>query len=634
MAVAEPPTAGGDADGLWIRRSRSPTGLAIDDLAPLGSVELATLADWHKAKAGDNDGRPWWGRAIRNLPIGDRVMLALDPELDAAWCEAERRRCIRDVIYFVGAYGHVQPEEGDPLPFDKWAEQDEVLQALLDHMRVIILKARQLGLTWLCLHFAFWLQALAQHTPNAKILALSKHGGDATKLIGRARKINALLPPYLKRDEEPDTRRSLTRFKLVGRGEMISLAGTPEAARMETATFALLDEFAHIRNRMAEATWTAVQPTLGKRGKAAVIFTGNGPAEAPGDGQAAARLWNKAREGAADKDTGGRRLHPVFLPTTVDPGRDNDFYAAAREDFISEDDYRAEYPLTEDDALAGRQGDKVYSPASITAAVALGRELDTLLDAGQLPPPAGGYITGGVDWGEYTHALPAWPLEGGGFYWPPGEVCPVSAEVSDVARAFMLSIARLQILVEDDDVDIGDTDDPVMVAEPLLYGIRFDGAGVQSMRTFVKILAEESWPDTPPAGWPVDRDYTPWAGLRFRAQCHHRVLTRRRRGQTVEETIIDAKPIPFNKYKDDAKDYARHLLGRTLRGHRTRVMAFSPRNPVFVRQMRGLELKDDGSGKIEKGDDHGPDAMLAGLAPTAKANRDRLEQRRKESGRG
>jgi hypothetical protein len=603
-----------DADQA-ARRYLSPTGLIQEDLAGLGDTELAALMDWHATVAGDNDGRPWWPRAVRRLPIAGRLRLALDPLAAAAWAERERRRVIRDLKYFVAGYGHVQPEEGDPVPFDMWTEQEQVLQDFLDQMRVIILKARQLGLTWLALHFAIWLQAFAQHTPNAKILALSKHGGDATKLIGRARKINALLPRFLRLEESQETARSLTKFKLIGRGEMISLAGSPEAARMETATLALIDEFAHIRNGYAEATWTAVQPTLGKRGKAIVIFTGNGPAEAPGDGQAAAKLWAMARSGAADPQQGGRRLHPVFLPTTVDPGRDDAFYEAARADFISEDDFKSEYPFSEDDALAGRQGDKVYSPQGINAALKLGAELDLLLDAGQLPEPAGGMITGGCDWGEYTHLLPFWPLEAGGFYIAPGEVCPVSGEVGDAAAAFMASIAALQRV--DTDSETGEES-----VTPLLFRVRYDGAGIQSHRTFQKVLQEGAHPLDAPS---------PWAGRPFLEQS---LTTERRagRGKVVREVSI-GYPIPFNKFKDDSKDYARHLLNRAAKGHKTRILAISPRNPEFVRQLRGLELVDDGSGRIEKGDDHGPDAMLAGLAPTARAVRDRLEARRKAAGR-
>lgn len=626
MAIADAEGLIGDADEAG-RRFLSPTGLIAEDLAGLGDVELEALMDWHKLVAGDNDGRPWWPRAVRRLPVATRVRFAVDPEMAAAWTERERRDCVRSVHYFVAGYGHVQPEEGDPIPFDMWAEQEEVLQDFIDHMRVIILKARQLGLTWLALHFAFWLQAFAQHTPNAKILALSKHGGDATKLIGRARKINALLPPYLHLNESAETSRSLTKFKLVGRGEMISLAGSPEAARMETATLALIDEFAHIRHKTAEATWTAVQPTLGKRGKAIVIFTGNGPAEAPGDGQAAAKLWNMARAGQSDPASKGRRLHPVFLPTTVDPGRDAEFYENARMDFISEDDYLAEYPTTEDEALAGRQGDKVYSPAGINAALRLGEEMDELLDAGRLPPPAGGIITGGGDWGEYTHLLPFWPLEAGGFYIAPGEVCPVSGEVGDAAAAFMLSVARLQRLDLDDDPASRELGSRAPLT-PLLDLFRFDGAGVQSQRTFAKVLQEGRHPD---------HDGIPEhvRGRPFVDQCAH-TLKRTRDRQTrrmVDVPVVRSKPIPFNKYKDDAKDYARHLLGRAQKGHKTRVLMISPRNPELVRQLRGLELKDDGSGQIEKGDDHGPDAMLAGLAPTARAVRDRLDAKRRAEGR-
>lgn len=576
----------------------TPTGLELEDLRALTRAEKELLHSWMLGKAGNDDGRPWWPLAIRSMPVDVRLRLAADPDLDGAWMERERRKVARSHIYFTIMYGSVQPEEGPPAPFLLWPAQAQILADFRTHLRNIILKARQLGLTWLALHDAVHVLAFDPTTPNARVLALSKHGGDATKLLERARKIIGLLPEFLRPVEDAITRQSKTELKLVGRGKMVSLAGSPEAARMETATLVILDEFGHIKNGNAPKTWTAVLPTMGRRGRAIVIFTGNGPAEAPGDGQAAARLWQMANSGDAGEgavgedgeavDLGGVVLHPVFLPSSTDPLRTPEWRARKQREFLDEFAFLAEFPETEEEALAGDPGGKVYSPQGINAAESLGRELDQLQVAGDLGEPSGGFIHIGADFGEHTHFLVKWPLEGAGTYIV-GEVETESAEVGEsIVRVFEELVAPLQRKTPDGEWF------------PLVKSIRYDSAGVQSIRTVLRTI--EQRPD-------------------LLARCHTVMRYRSEKKRKVRSVAVVT--VAFNLFKDDTKDWIRHLFNRAKDDQPTRVAAISPRAPVLLRQLRGLKKKDDGTGRIEKGDDHGPDAMIAIEAPEAARHHDR-----------
>lgn len=578
----------------------TPTGLTVDDLAGVSQVEKSALWAWMTEVAGNDDGRPWWPYAIRKMPVEDRLALAMDPILFAAWRVRERRRVERDPVYFTTHYGSVQPESGSPIPFLLWdhepdgaigakSQEDAVRQFRL-HLRIIILKARQLGLTWAALHDAVHVLAFDQATPNARVLALSKHGGDASKLLERARKIIMLLPEFLRPREDVKTRESKTELQLVGRGKMVSLAGSPAAARMETATLVLLDEFAHIKNKGAEDTWTAVIPTMGRRGRAIIIFTGNGPAETPGDGQTAARLWQRAREG--DEGAAGP-LHPIFLPSSSDPTRTPEWHAERRKEFLNPEDFEAEYAETEDQALAGKSGDKVYPPSGISAAVMRGRELDRQLWDGSIAEPAGGLIHATADFGEATHLLPLWPLEGGGLYVPPGEVVGGGYNgmtVRDGVDALHENISEWQLNADDEPW--------VLIGE-----LRYDSAGVESARTFCEVVEEQY----------VDRwEYT----HRVDRRVGGRIRTPRRHS------------VAFGKFKGTAIDYLRYLFKRTADGEMTGIIAISPENKELIRQLRGYELKDDDSGKTEKGDDHGPDSLAAGAKPIAVAFRKRVDEMR------
>lgn len=592
-------------EGLWTPDTA--TGLNAADIQTLSDGDLQVLAFWHAEVAGDVPARPFWPAAIRKLSLKDRMMLASDPEMSAIWKERERRRVregLRDdegnllvsaVEYFIRNYGHVQPETGPPIPFMLWREQGEVLQTLLDVLRVIILKARQLGLTWLALHHAFHVLAFDPTTPVAKILALSKKGEDATKLLKRARRINELLPPYLRVEEEEETKRSLSKFGVVDRGEMISLTSNPEDARSETASYVIWDEAAFTRNGQGETTLTALNATLGSKGRLVVISTGNGPAEAPGDGQTFAKMWQQARSG--DPDVG---MVAVFLPDSVHPTRSAEGWRVReRKKYLTEEDFLKEHPETEEDAFSVVGGLRVYLPAGINAAERLGAELDEQLFAGELELPAEMYAGG--DFGEFTHLIPLWPLEGGGWYIPPGEVAPERPqEVGESTREFCEALSRIQRYA----CSNGHGPKGEDAVAPLVRSFRYDSAGVQSRRTFVKTIHDD--PDLLRI-WDTDRK--------------------------VGKEQIRVTPIAFAKYKDDTKDHLRVLFGRSAKTMATRLrdlpedddeycdgtrlIAISPRNKVLLRQLRGLKLKDDGTGRIEKGNDHGPDALIAGDAPLA-----------------
>lgn len=542
------------------------TGLAIEPVRGLSRPEKVALAEWHAAMSGSNEGRLWLPGRIRRMPLKARLQLATDTDLERAWRAREIRRVVRSPVYFTREYGSVQPEEGEPIPFDLWPEQRDVLTRFERELRLLVLKARQLGLTWLALHYAVWLMAYNPATPNARVLALSKKGADADKLLERARKLNDLLPPFLSSAESYRTRESRSRFRLRDRGsELVSLMGTPEAARMETATLVIADEFAHYPNLKAGPTWKAVQPTLGERGRAIVIFTGNGRT---GNGAAAYSLYTE------------HRLATVFLPNSTHPARRREGWREEmRRQFLTDEDFEAEYPETEEQAFAGHGTFTVYPHEGIAAAETLGGKLDAML--GELARSEG--VEWGIDWGDFqTFALYAVPLGGGGAY---------------VFDELVLSHVE-----------------PAEAAERIIYR---DPAGVPAL-TFAK-----SYADAAPAG--TNRTFA-------------RVL-REAHGADPPRFPDQHLTVPFGTYKEGGGDrrgvntvaYIRHLLMQTskFRGEAweaSGVLAISPRCKTLLAQMRNLE-RDAEKGKVKKPaldprhverGDHGADALVALLATRAK----------------
>ena len=60
------------------------------------------------------------------------------------------------------------PDTGAPQRFDLWPAQQDVLEAMRRDRLLVILKARQLGLTWLALVYALW-----------RMLTVSGYRGDS-----------------------------------------------------------------------------------------------------------------------------------------------------------------------------------------------------------------------------------------------------------------------------------------------------------------------------------------------------------------------------------------------------------------------------------------------------------------------
>lgn len=551
-----------------LERIEIPTGLGAHEVRALKRSEKETLAAWHTTMAGDNNGREWLPAAVRLLDPAGRLALAEDEELEAQWIERERRR-VRDVRYFTPNYGHVKDDEGgEPEPFTLWLEQEEVLELMIEELRLVILKARQLGLTWLALHYGYHLLALEPSTPNATVLGLSQDGGYAKILLERTEQINQLLPPWLRGYQDQRTRESKTLFKLVGRGRMVSLPGTPSAPRTYQADLAIGDEWAFVRNGQAGPTTTALLPAARK---IFLISSGNGPPEEEGWGQSFAQRWTKADEGSSE-------FTAVFLPTSVHPDRTEAWREAEIENYDTEEEFYQEHPEEPDEALIGSGKDRYFKLAEINAAVELGAELDQLLGTDEMPPPAGELIYVGLDHGEASVGLPIWPLEGGGVYVPPLETVHHGSEPGQFA------VALHEALLE----SLQDVDRRTGALWPPIGELRYDAAGSQSQKTITAVARD-----------------------RFTAQYEH--------GQ------VRTRKVPFGKYKGETAKYLRRLFRRVGQGRTVGVIAISPANEDLIRQTRGLE---SGPGEAwKKADDqHGPDALVAGVQRIARVHRAMIDR--------
>ena len=105
--------------------------------------------------------------------------------------------CAEDPAYFLDRYVFIYDATlADWVPFRLWSAQLDTLDTIRAHRLVVILKARQLGLTWLVLAFALWLLLFY---PIATVLLFSLRDDEAADLLAvRLRGLHDRLPPWLR----------------------------------------------------------------------------------------------------------------------------------------------------------------------------------------------------------------------------------------------------------------------------------------------------------------------------------------------------------------------------------------------------------------------------------------------------
>ena len=256
----------------------------------------------------------------------------------------EIRYCYENPLYWLKTYGHIEDKDAAELiqPFRPWEEQIETFKAFLTHKHNIVLKARQLGFTWLALHYAIWLMVTK---PGRTVICISDIEDDAKELIRRAAVICRYMPELVyEKGNVPSgyggawfDNSSLTltvHFDNQPPSVMTGVAASTNAGRSLTADLLLIDEWAAQQN--ARDIWKAAFPTINR----------------PTGGQVIGISTNK--RGTLFEEIYENRdntFHHIFIPWYADPRRDQAWYEKT---LRNTDDVTMaqEYPATEEEAMS------------------------------------------------------------------------------------------------------------------------------------------------------------------------------------------------------------------------------------------------------------------------------------------
>src|ERR687886_139742 len=331
--------------------------------------------------------------------VAQRHNTSLNPRaslegLDPQWVTDEIAHCRADAVYFVDTYCKLESDTGaGVVPFKLFDYQVDVLQQWLDHDECIVLKARQLGITELAAALALWTVNFHQHN---RVIVFSQDEPKAKEFARECRIAWEHLPAWLQ-TPLADAQKTTT-LELANGSRILPQAATERAARSLNCQLLILDEWAH--QEYGQAIFEASAVTARSAGnKVLGISTANGA------GDHFHRQWLLAQE--------GQGMHPIFLPWSIRPGRDEVWYAQAVKGY---ERWKAaqEFPAHPQEAfvLSGRCRFDLEDLDAILVGCRepVATELDGGLCIWEMPRQNGRYVCGadtaeGLAKGDYSAAV-------------------------------------------------------------------------------------------------------------------------------------------------------------------------------------------------------------------------------------
>ncbi len=224
------------------------------------------------------------------------------------------------------------------MPFHLWEAQRELLTAIETEPRLLILKARQLGISWLCCAYALH---LCLFKPNRLVLTFSIGQEEANEMMRRIQAMYDRLPEAM-RAQHPVSKRNTEEITWANGSAIHALPSRKSAGSGYTASLIILDEFA--KNENASKLYAAVKPTIDGGGKMIILSTANGAGNLFHD------MVEKAKAGTS-------RFAFRFLPWQARPGRDQAWYADVAADSETMALMKQEYPADPDEAFEASEVD-------------------------------------------------------------------------------------------------------------------------------------------------------------------------------------------------------------------------------------------------------------------------------------
>ena len=270
--------------------------------------------------------------APRTRNVFARLARSFDPESEQAALDREHEAALADVGAFA-RHCKMQDADGAEISFREagWAWQFKLLAIWVVTRLCVVLKARQLGVSWLAAMYALW---VAIRKPGQSVLLISRRQDDADKLLAKVAYVHERLPAW--RPRAIINTRSI-RFPALG-SEIEALPATENIGRSRTAQLVILDEHAH--QPWARKIMLAIK-AVAEKGQILSISSANG------QGALHSQIYLAAKAG-----TNGWQA--VFIPFSAHPDRQapgwRDRQRAELEQ-LDDAEFAQEYPANDVEAI-------------------------------------------------------------------------------------------------------------------------------------------------------------------------------------------------------------------------------------------------------------------------------------------
>lgn len=274
------------------------------------------------------------------------MTVAVEARRELARRELIRRRVFRDrdLCFLISLMSAVDQRDGSRFTFDhirdplvpgevvldgnrlvcadkSWRWQRYVVDALLERRRVMFLKGRQIGVTWIALAVDL---AECLTIPGSTSLLFRQREDEAIDNMRRWWTLFQSLPPWLvghikvskpDKADRPGRDGVVLKFPDGSFSEVVPMTSAASSGHGRSVRRVMVDEAAHVE--LLLSIRAAIEPAAG-RAHIDLISTANGRSNPEtGEGNEFHRLWTQAEESGYTR---------IFLPYDLHPDRDDAWY--------------------------------------------------------------------------------------------------------------------------------------------------------------------------------------------------------------------------------------------------------------------------------------------------------------------
>ena len=271
------------------------------------------------------------------------------------------REIVNYFEYFLDNYVFIEDKENKcAMRFKLWPEQRRCLKKITDSNLLIILKAQQLGLTWLIAAYVLW-RTLTN--PMYLSIIISVTEDLSVEFLDRIYFILDRLPVFLIPNPIKTRSRQIFEFKRGGLTcQVKSLPTTEMGAQSKTPNLLIMDETC--KNRLAKSIFNASSAGI-EQAKGQIILISNSIKEGAG--------WYWTKEIYVGSMKKLNKFKRIFLDWRAHPGRPIDFKQQMLMSGMSEQECNERFPDSEEDSISERNVAGVYYSKQMTDARKQGR---------------------------------------------------------------------------------------------------------------------------------------------------------------------------------------------------------------------------------------------------------------------